>query len=202
MSNVIDGYKEGGITGAIGAGIESIFDDIIFAIPNLLGEAVAWILKKFNFNNAVAWIDKNLRDKDGNFSLFTGIKKLFSMIGDVIGELWAKIQNFMSFDNIMSLIGSKLMKSGTMGKGAAKLLLNDKYEKMAEMRANMGEKKWQAMKDKERKQADLKAQKEAAATQAMSLSNQDNSTSTVVSTNLVQIDSSGNKNDPLRNRKS
>ena len=94
------------------------------------------------------------------------------------------------------------MKSGTMGKGAAKLLLNDKYEKMAEMRANMGEKKWQAMKDKERRQADLKAQKEAAATQAMSLSNQDNSTSTVVSTNLVQIDSSGNKNDPLRNRKS
>ena len=162
VSNVIDGYKEGGITGAIGAGIESIFDDIIFAIPNLLGEAVAWILKKFNFNNAVEWIDKNLRDKDGNFSLFTGIKKLFSMIGDVIGELWAKIQNFMSFDNIMSLIGSKLIKSGTMGKGAAKLLLNDKYEQMAEMRANMGEAKWQAMKDKERKQADLKAQKEAA----------------------------------------
>ncbi len=200
VSNVIDGYKEGGITGAIGAGIESIFDDIIFAIPNLLGEAVAWILKKFNFNNAVEWIDKNLRDKDGNFSLFTGIKKLFTMIGDVISELWTKIQNFMSFDNIMTLIGSKLMKKGAIGKGAAKLLLNDKYEQMAEMRANMGEVKWQEMKDKERKQADLKAQKETAAAQALNVKADDNSSSIVHTTNLVQIDS-GNKNDPLRNNK-
>ena len=42
ISNIVDGYKEGGITGAIGAGIESIFDDVLFAFPNLLGEAVAW----------------------------------------------------------------------------------------------------------------------------------------------------------------
>ena len=84
ISNIVDGFKEGGITGAIGAGIESIFDDVLFAIPNLLGEAVAWVLKKFGFENATEFIDKNLRDKDGNFSLFTGIKNLFTMAVDAL----------------------------------------------------------------------------------------------------------------------
>tara|TARA_B100002019_G_scaffold27285_1_gene21212 strand:- start:91 stop:2274 length:2184 start_codon:yes stop_codon:yes gene_type:complete len=84
ISNIVDGYKEGGITGAIGAGIESIFDDVLFAIPNLLGEAVAWVLKKFGFENATEFIDKNLRDKDGNFSLFNGIKNLFTMAVDAL----------------------------------------------------------------------------------------------------------------------
>ena len=86
ISNIVDGYKEGGITGAIGAGIESIFDDVLFAIPNLLGEAVAWMLKKFGFEGATEFIDKNLRDKDGNFSLFTGIKNLFTMAVDALKE--------------------------------------------------------------------------------------------------------------------
>lgn len=84
ISNIVDGYKEGGITGAIGAGIESIFDDVLFAIPNLLGEAVAWVLKKFGFENATEFIDKNLRDKDGNFSIFNGIKNLFTMAVDAL----------------------------------------------------------------------------------------------------------------------
>ena len=87
ISNIVDGYKEGGITGAIGAGIESIFDDVLFAIPNLLGEAVAWVLKKFGFENATEFIDKNLRDKDGNFSLFTGIKNLFTMAVDALYDM-------------------------------------------------------------------------------------------------------------------
>ena len=119
VSGIVDGYKEGGITGAIGGGIEAIFDDILFAIPNLLGEAVAWILKKFGFKNAVAFIDKNLRDKDGNFSIFSGIKKLFTMASDalydnVIEPVFAFIKRIPQF------IAGLMMDMGTLGKTAAK----------------------------------------------------------------------------------
>jgi hypothetical protein len=149
------GYEEGGITGAIGAGIESIFDDVLFIIPNLLGEAVAWLLKKFGFKNAVKFIDENLRDSDGNFSLFTGIKKLFSALMDAVSEIWTKVMKFMSIDNILTMIGAKLYKSNMPGSDAmANALLSEKYEKRAKLRAK-SEEEYQQLVDKETRQAEL-----------------------------------------------
>ncbi len=140
ISNVMKGYEEGGITGAIGAGIESIFDDVLFIIPNLLGEAVAWLLKKFGFKNAVKFIDENLRDSDGNFSLFTGIKNLFSQLMDAVSEIWTKVSKFMSIDNILTMIGAKLYKSNIPGSDSmADMFLSEKYEKRAKLRAKSEE---------------------------------------------------------------
>jgi hypothetical protein len=134
ISNIVDGYKEGGITGAIGAGIESVFDDVLFAIPNLLGEAVAWILKKFDFKNAVAFIDKNLRDKDGNFSLFTGIKKLFTMATDAIYDHVLE-PVFAFVRRIPQFIARLMMDMGFLGKKAAKGIFgkDSKHYQMAKM---------------------------------------------------------------------
>ena len=157
ISNVMKGYEEGGITGAIGAGIESIFDDVLFIIPNLLGEAVAWLLKKFGFKNAVKFIDENLRDSDGNFSLFTGIKKLFSSLMDAVGEIWTKVMKFMSIDNILTMMGASLYKSKVIGSDSmADMLLSEKYEKRAKLRAK-DEDAYQKLVDSETKQADLTA---------------------------------------------
>ena len=140
ISSVMKGYEEGGITGAIGAGIESIFDDVLFIIPNLLGEAVAWLLKKFGFKNAVKFIDENLRDSDGNFSLFTGIKNLFSQLMDAVSEIWTKVSKFMSIDNILTMIGAKLYKSNIPGSDSmADMFLSEKYEKRAKLRAKSEE---------------------------------------------------------------
>ena len=156
ISNVMKGYEEGGITGAIGAGIESIFDDVLFIIPNLLGEAVAWLLKKFGFKNAVKFIDENLRDSDGNFSLFTGIKNLFSQLMDAVSEIWAKVSKFLSLDNILTMIGAKLYKSNMPGSDSmADALLSEKYEKRAKLRAK-SEESYQALVDKETGNAILK----------------------------------------------
>ena len=156
ISNVMKGYEEGGITGAIGAGIESIFDDVLFIIPNLLGEAVAWLLKKFGFKNAVKFIDENLRDSDGNFSLFTGIKNLFSQLMEAVGEIWTKVMKFMSIDNILTMMGASLYKSNVFGSDKmADMLLSEKYEKRAKLRAK-SEEDYQKLVDSENKQAELK----------------------------------------------
>ena len=134
ISSIVDGYKEGGITGAIGAGIESVFDDVLFAIPNLLGEAVAWILEKFGFENAVAFIDKNLRDKDGNFSLFTGIKKIFTMATDA---LYDNVLDpiFQFIKRIPQYIAGIMMSMGKAGKMAAEWMFDEdsKAFQMAKM---------------------------------------------------------------------
>ena len=124
ISNIVDGYKEGGITGAIGSGIESVFDDVLFAIPNLLGEAVAWVLEKFGFENAVEFIDKNLRDKDGNFSLFTGIKKLFTMAVDALyDKVITPVMDF--FKNIPQIIAGMMIDLGVPDWVTKKLFAED-----------------------------------------------------------------------------
>ena len=178
ISNVMKGYEEGGITGAIGAGIESIFDDVLFIIPNLLGEAVAWLLKKFGFKNAVKFIDENLRDSDGNFSLFTGIKRLFSALMDAVNEIWTKVMKFMSIDNILTMIGAKLYKSNMPGSDSmANALLSEKYEKRAKLRAK-SEEEYQQLVEKETRQADLLANKNNKGT--VNQQANDNSQQTVV----------------------
>ena len=153
ITNVVKGYEEGGIAGAIGAGVESIFDDIIMFIPNLLGEAVAWVLKKMGFDNAVKFIDENLRDADGNFSLFNGIKNLFSMIGDVIADIWKKVTNYLTIDNIMTMMGADLIKRGHTT--VAGMLLTDKLEDRAKLRAK-SEESYQALVAQERAKEELK----------------------------------------------
>ncbi len=184
ISSVMKGYEEGGITGAIGAGIESIFDDVLFIIPNLLGEAVAWLLKKFGFDNAVKFIDENLRDSDGNFSLFTGIKNLFSQLMDAVSEIWAKVMKFMSIDNILTMIGAKLYKSNIPGSDSmADMFLSEKYEKRAKLRAK-SEESYQALVEKENQNAALQDQK-SRPTQG-NMIQQDNSQQ-VVTTSHTQI---------------
>ena len=156
ISNVMKGYEEGGITGAIGAGIESIFDDVLMFIPNLLGEAVAWILEKMGFDNAVKFIDENLRDADGNFSLFNGIKNLFSYLGEAISNIWDKLMNFLSWDNIMTMMGASLIKQGNTT--VAGMLLSDEMEERAKIRAKVGEDQWAKLREKE-----IEAEKQKAA---------------------------------------
>ena len=174
ISNIVDGYKEGGITGAIGAGIESVFDDVLFAIPNLLGEAVAWVLKKFGFENAVEFIDKNLRDKDGNFSLFTGIKKLFTMAVDA---LYDKVINPVMefFKSIPQIIAGMMMDLGVPGWVTKKLFAEDTV-KRAEMERKDPEaykKLVAAEEDKRRRERELA--REARDAQRASTNLQDNS---------------------------
>ena len=201
ISNVMKGYEEGGITGAIGAGIESIFDDVLFIIPNLLGEAVAWLLKKFGFKNAVKFIDENLRDSDGNFSLFTGIKNLFSSLMDAVQEIWTKVMNFMSIDNILTMMGASLYKSKVLGSDKmADMLLSEKYEKRAKLRAN-DEEAYQKLVESENKQADLKEGRRNAGTQ--NLQTNDNSQQTVVNNINTKLPSpdAGAKHDTMAKKK-
>jgi hypothetical protein len=158
VTNVMKGYEEGGISGAIGSGIESIFDDVLFAIPNLLGEAVAWILKKFDFNNAVKFIDENLRDSDGNFSFFTGIKNIFTMAVDALMEhIIDPVFDF--FHNLPQYIAGMLMDMGKMGTWAAEQMFSEDTMKRAEMEKT-DPAKYQKMIAAEKKQRDLEAAKE------------------------------------------
>jgi hypothetical protein len=201
ITNVMKGYEEGGITGAIGAGIESIFDDVLFIIPNLLGEAVAWLLKKFGFKNAVKFIDENLRDSDGNFSLFTGIKNLFSSLMDAVSEIWTKVMKFLSIDNILTMIGAKLYKSKMPGSDTmADALLSEKYEKRAKLRAK-SEEDYQKLVESETRQADLaEARRKPASGNIMA---NDNSATTVTNTyQMNQAPSTVVKKDSYAKRKS
>ena len=173
ISNIVDGFKEGGITGAIGAGIESIFDDVLFAIPNLLGEAVAWVLKKFGFENATEFIDKNLRDKDGNFSLFTGIKNLFTMAVDALYDsVITPVMNY--FKKIPQIIAGMMIDLGVPDWITKKVFSKETVD-----RANLEREDpvaYNKMMEAERKQRELERELErqkAAAAQASLV--QDNS---------------------------
>jgi hypothetical protein len=191
------GYEEGGITGAIGAGIESIFDDVLFAIPNLLGEAVAWILKKLGFKNAVKFIDANLRDSDGNFSLFTGIKKIFTMAVDALMEHVID-PVFEFFKNIPQFIAGMLMDMGKMGTWAAEKMFDKKTFQRAEMERD-DPVKYQKMVEAEKRQKDLQAAREKKEG-GNTLNNVDTSsvnTSTVY-TQVIKPDASRKSKDPLK----
>lgn len=167
ISNIVDGYKEGGITGAIGAGIESIFDDVLFAIPNLLGEAVAWLLDKFGFENATAFIDKNLRDKDGNFSIFNGIKNLLKNVFSSIGEVFRNLMDSFSLDNIMTTVAAFLIdKGGFVVKKVLNTFMPDDIMEKAQMKVDDPEgyaKMRQAEIDQKKLERELERQKAAAA---------------------------------------
>ena len=167
ISNIVDGYKEGGITGAIGAGIESIFDDVLFAIPNLLGEAVAWLLDKFGFENATAFIDKNLRDKDGNFSIFNGIKTLLKNVFSSIGQVFSDLMESFSLDNILITAASFLIdKGGLLVKKTLGLFMPDDIMQKAQMKIDDPEgfaKMQEAEKNQRKLERELERQKAAAA---------------------------------------
>jgi len=197
VTSVMKGYEEGGITGAIGAGIESIFDDVLFAIPNLLGEAVAWILKKLGFKNAVKFIDANLRDSDGNFSLFTGIKKIFTMAVDALMEHVID-PVFEFFKNIPQFIAGMLMDMGKMGTWAAEKMFDKKTFQRAEMERD-DPVKYQKMVEAEKRQKDLQAAREKKEG-GNTLNNVDTSsvnTSTVY-TQVIKPDASRKSKDPLK----
>ena len=197
ITNVMKGYEEGGITGAIGSGIESIFDDVLFAIPNLLGEAVAWILKKFDFNNAVEFIDKNLRDADGNFSLFTGIKKIFTMAVDALTEHLID-PVFLFFQNLPQYIAGMLMDMGKMGRFAADRLFSDETVARAEMERN-DPAAYRKMIEAEKKQRELIEAKENKGGGA-TLNNVDSSSvnSSTVYTQVTKPDAGRKSKDPLK----
>lgn len=167
ISNIVEGYKEGGITGAIGAGIESIFDDVLFAIPNLLGEAVAWLLDKFGFENATAFIDKNLRDKDGNFSIFNGIKTLLKNVFSSIGQVFNDLMDAFSLENILVTAAAFLIKEGgALVKGALDFFMPDAIMEKAQMKVDDPEgyaKMRQAEIDQKKLERELERQKAAAA---------------------------------------
>ena len=202
ISNVMKGYEEGGITGAIGAGIESIFDDVLMFIPNLLGEAVAWILEKMGFDNAVKFIDENLRDADGNFSLFNGIKNLFSYLGEAISNIWDKLMNFLSWDNIMTMMGASLIKQGNTT--VAGMLLSDEMEERAKIRAKVGEDQWAKLREKEieaeKQKAALADAKSASQSGNLIQSNQNNNTQNFTMPTVTQTDANARR-DPIKKRK-
>jgi len=200
ITSVMKGYEEGGITGAIGAGIESIFDDILFIIPNLLGEAVAWLLKKFGFKNAVKFIDENLRDSDGNFSLFTGIKNLFSSLMDAVSEIWKKVMTFMSIDNILTMIGAKLYKSKMPGSDTmADALLSEKYEQRAKLRAK-SEGDYQKLVEQERRAAELKDAKNRPGGGSMAAVDNSQTTQNIVQ-HTTTVPNAGSKKDSYSKNK-
>ena len=183
ITSIIDGYKEGGITGAIGAGIESVFDDVLFALPNLLGEAVAWILEKFGFDNAVEFIDKNLRDKDGNFSLFTGIKKLFTMAVDALYEkVIDPVMEF--FKSIPQMIAGMMMDLGVPSWVTKKLFSGKTVERASMEREDPAgyQKMIDAEKAQKKKQQELEDAKKAAAAVV-----QDNSVKTNNNSNVKVV---------------
>jgi hypothetical protein len=198
ITSIIDGYKEGGITGAIGAGIESVFDDVLFAIPNLLGEAVAWILKKFGFENAVEFIDKNLRDKDGNFSLFTGIKKLFTMAVDALYEkVIDPVMEF--FKSIPQIIAGMMMDLGVPAWVTKKLFSDETVGRATMERDDPAA--YQKMIQAEKTQKKLAQELEDKKRQAASVI-QDNKQTTVNNSKVQVLDNradANSKKDSLKN---
>ena len=97
----------------------------------------------------------------------------------------------------MTMMGASLIKQGH--DRVAGFLLSDEMEEKAKIRAKVGEAKWEAMKDKERKKAELQFQKDTATNAGITsaVTTADNSLQNITSITLSTPDAKSTR-DPLK----
>ena len=97
-----EGYKTGGVMGAIKGGLKGLLNSLIGWLIDIPKDLISWILDKFGFENASKWLDS------WNFaSLFDNLWMMFSNLWDQIISTASAVTDWWkswSFDGVWQSI--------------------------------------------------------------------------------------------------
>ena len=115
IKGIIDGYKEGGIVGALEGGITGFFTSIIGAPLDLLKKGVEFVLGAFGFDNAKSTLESfSFSELIGNsigaiFDVFSGaVDWVKNLVPDVLGVLSEKWNALTGGKGLMDLVMSPI----------------------------------------------------------------------------------------------